>query len=369
MRTTLCLLLTSFILLLSLDSFSQAICGFDAAHRQKMQNDPTYRKNVLAGEVAIRTFIQQHPRTKPAPGTITIDKSGSPTTTLGNPSPLGGAPYLIPVVVHVIHTGGAIGTIYNPTDAQILNAINYLNSVYNGTWVDPAQGGIQGAGDLGIQFVLAKRDPNCNPTNGINRVDGSSVSGYASGGVRRSTATGTPDINIKNLSRWDNTKYYNVWIVNKIDGNDGTTGTFVAGYAYLPGAPSTDDGIVMLSTQMVAGQKTLPHEIGHAFNLYHPFEGSADSTMCPSNTDCTVDGDQVCDTDPISYNFSLITDSLHFDCRSGINPCASPAGTQYSRTVCRLLRQAPTGAPCRLPWEARPPTQAALPAPPRSTSK
>lgn len=324
MRTTLYLLLTSFILLISLDSFSQAICGFDAAHRQKMQTDPVYRKNVLAGEATIRTYIEHHPATKHIPGAVTTEGVAPPST------PLSSTLYTIPVVVHVIHTGGIIGTIYNPTDAQILDAIDYLNNVYNGTYVDPVQGGIQGAGNLGIQFVLAQRDPNCNPTNGINRVNGSSVSGYVSGGIKRNTSTGTDEINIKNLSRWDNTQYYNIWIVNKIDGNDGTSGQFIAGYAYFPGASASLDGIVMLATQMEKGQKTLPHEIGHAFNLYHPFEGSSDKTVCPVNNDCTLDGDQVCDTDPISENVNSTTGVVDFTCRSGTNSCASPPGTQYS---------------------------------------
>ena len=42
--------------------------------------------------------------------------------------------YYVPVVVHVIHTGGAVGTIYNPSSADITAAINYLNAVYDGTW-------------------------------------------------------------------------------------------------------------------------------------------------------------------------------------------------------------------------------------------
>ena len=71
-----------------------------------------------------------------------------------------------PTLSNTCSNGGAIGSIYNPTDAQILGAINYLNAVYNGTYP-----GTQGVGDLGIQFVMAQRDPNCNPTNGINRVE------------------------------------------------------------------------------------------------------------------------------------------------------------------------------------------------------
>lgn len=312
--------------LLSLRTIAQPICGFDHVHKKRMLEDVNYRKNVISTENSIRTWIKQHPQLKTSPGAspkIVTGGSGPHTLSTG---------YTIPVVVHVIHTGGDIGTMYNPTDAQILRAIAYLNAVYNGSYP-----GTAGAGDLGIQFVLAQRDPNCNPTNGINRVDGSGVSGYVSGGVMVNNTTGGADeLSIKSLSRWDNTQYYNIWIVNKLDGNDGTSGQFIAGYAYFPGASASLDGIVMLATQMETGQKTLPHEIGHAFNLYHPFQGSTDVSQCPANTDCTLDGDQVCDTPPISMNTS--GGVINFACRSdlsspgNINPCTAPSSVYTPAT-------------------------------------
>ncbi|HXB90809.1 MAG TPA: M43 family zinc metalloprotease, partial [Puia sp.] len=336
MKRPLHLLLTVLTLFFFQHSFSQAICGFDIMHARKMKEDPGYRKNVLASENSIREYLRQHPVMAPPPRTITPNSSnpaspgstgrgvtsGNPTVTSGNPTNLGGPPYTIPVVVNVINTGDPIGDIYNPTDAQIEGAIAYLNAVYNGAY--PGMDNVNGAGNLQIQFVLAQRDPNCNPTNGINRVDGSGVAGYVSGGVNSATTLGTNDINIKNLSRWDPTQYYNVWIVNKIDGNDGTSGQFIAGYAYFPGSSPLEDGIVMLATQMVAGQKTLPHEIGHAFNLYHPFEGSTDASICPVNTNCSLNGDQVCDTDPISENINSGTGVIDFTCRTGMtNSCTN----------------------------------------------
>lgn len=323
MKNIYLLLVVTIMLLLSNVSFSQAICGFDDIHHYRLQTDATYRQHLQDGETAIRQYIRQHPRLGQAKPII-VDKAGAPAT------PLSGPPYTIPVVVHIVHTGGAVGSIYNPTDAQVQGAIDYLNAVYNGTWP-----GTTGAGDLQIQFVLAKRDPNCNPTTGIDRTDGSGIANYVSGGVipQGSSGPGTDEVNIKNLIRWDPTQYYNIWIVNKILGQDGTSGQFIAGYAYFP-VPFDPlrDGTVMLATQMVAGQKTLPHEIGHAFNLYHPFQGSTDKNTCPPhpNNDCNLDGDQVCDTDPISENISA--GIVDFTCRSSstVNPCATPAGTTYS---------------------------------------
>jgi hypothetical protein len=310
MKITKRLILTGLVLLIVQGAFSQPICGFDAIHRRKMKEDPAFHQRVLDIESGIRTYLRAHPNLGQPPAPITTAPAGlSPAGA--TPKTLSGtALFTIPVVVHVIHTGGTIGTIYNPPDAQIIGAVQYLNDVYNGSYP-----GTVGVGDLQIQFVLAQRDPNCNPTNGINRIDGSSVPGYASAGVQvNQTTIGTADINIKNLSRWDPTQYYNIWIVDKIDGADGTGSTsFVAGFAAFPGSSSSEDGIVMLATQMVSGQKTLPHEFGHAFSLYHPFQ-SADPTgqTCDPNTDCSVDGDQVCDTDPI-------TEPANFVCRTGTN--------------------------------------------------
>jgi hypothetical protein len=320
MKNNQILLLTLLFLTLHKLSWSQAICGFDDVHNQRMQTDASYRQRVKEGESAIRLYLQQHPKIG-QPSRITVNNIGA--------HPLGGPPYTIPLVVHIVHTGGAIGTIYNPTDAQIQGAIDYLNAVYNGTY--PTLSG--GVGDLGIQFVLAKRDPNCNPTTGIDRIDGSGVANYAASGVRTSAAyPGTDDINVKNLIRWDPTQYYNVWVVDKINGADGTTGQFVAGFAYFPGASASLDGIVMLATQMVTGQKTLPHEIGHAFNLYHPFQGSTDVSICPVNSNCSLDGDQICDTDPISENINSGTGVVDFTCRTGTNTCVSPAAAYSINT-------------------------------------
>jgi pregnancy-associated plasma protein-A len=297
------LCLTGIALLLFHVTFSQAICGFDIIHKQLVQENTDYRSHLQRFESNLRSTIQQLNKQKK-------NKIGT----------LSGPPYNIPVVVHVITTGGAIGTIYNPTDAQIQGAIDYLNQVYSGSYP-----GMAGVGDLGLQFTLAKRDPNCNSSSGIERIDGSGVTDYSNYGVSISGGPGTNEINIKNLSRWNTSQYYNIWLVNKIDDNDGTSGTFIAGYAYFPGSPSSLDGTVMLATQMIAGQKTLPHEIGHAFSLYHPFEGSSDKTTCPQNTDCSIDGDQVCDTDPISYN--QLGGNIDFSCRTGINSCT---GTSYN---------------------------------------
>lgn len=291
MKAVCTLLLLVFALPFS--GFAQR-CGFDAIHQRRMQSDPVYKAGIDEQQAWIRNYIQQN----------RYQLLNAPQAAL----------YTIPVVVHVIHTGGAVGTIYNPSDAQIQGAIDYLNQVYDGTWP-----GTQGVGEIQIQFELATRDPNCNPTTGINRVNGSGLTNYTAQGVNANNTTGVDDIDVKNLSRWDPYRYYNIWVVNRIDGRDGTSGSFIGGFAYFPGAPPSLDGTVILATQMQSNRKTIPHELGHAFALYHPFQGASGAT-CPANADCTTEGDEVCDTDPI-------TQPAGFVCRTGTNACT---GTPYS---------------------------------------
>ncbi|HEX4375127.1 MAG TPA: hypothetical protein VHZ50_17610, partial [Puia sp.] len=167
-----------FLIFSSRSLLAQPICGFDGAHQHRMQTDASYRNDVLKYENGIQKYIETHPNlSKGNKTTNSVNGiNGSQTSTLST------ALYTIPVVIHIIHTGGAVGTIYNPSDAQVLGAIDYLNQVYNGTYP-----GTQGVGDIQIQFAVAKRDTNCNPTNGIERINGSSLAGYASGGVNSST--------------------------------------------------------------------------------------------------------------------------------------------------------------------------------------
>lgn len=216
--------------------------------------------------------------------------------------------YTIPVVIHVIHTGDTLGSTYNPSDDLIQSTLDYLSSVYDGSLP-----GLQGAGDIDISFVLAKRDPNCNPTNGINRINGSNLQGYAEKGVNVFNADGADELQIKNLSRWDPTRYYNIWIVNRIDGKDGSMGSYIGGFAYYPGAPAALDGTILLAREMAPGKKTLPHELGHALFLLHPFE-TVGMANCQSETNCNSQGDFICDTDPI-------TQPAGGQCRTGNNTC------------------------------------------------
>ena len=274
---------------------AQPVCGFDQSHRALQGADLFYKSRVSLNEQKIENIIQQRKARK------NYQKKETSIFT-------------IPLVVHVLHTGEPVGTPFNPSDEQIIAAVDYLNDVYSGTYPSLTPAGLNAAGDLGLRFVLAKRDPDCNPTPGINRVNMSSNADYVAIGATNQDIT--HDIAMKQAVSWDRSRYYNVYVVNKINGQDGTSGQFIAGYAYFP-TSSVVDGTVMLATQMKPGSKTLSHEIGHAFNLYHPFEGSSESTKCPVGN-----GDYVADTDPVALNANA-SGVVNFACRTGNNNCIS----------------------------------------------
>lgn len=219
--------------------------------------------------------------------------------------------YTIPVVFHVIHKGESVGSGTNISSAQLESAIEALNRDYRRTSAD---GGIAlGSGpDTEIQFCLAGVDPNGNPHPGINRVNGTSVSGYSSSGL--TTGGGGNEENVKDLSRWDHRYYLNVWVVSEINNNgaDGNVNSFgggTIGFAYLPSTfggnlvNSDLDGIVILNLSVGndpngsngyrlwgAGEtnRTLTHEVGHFLGLAHPFSDN--------NPNSCTDGDGIGDT-------------------------------------------------------------------------
>jgi len=278
--------LLAVVLLISLNGFTQEQCGTDEMHSHKMNTDLEYRHHYYSIQEQIQTIIENG---------VTENRGG-------------GEPYIIPVVVHVIHLGEPVGSGSNISDAQIIGAIDGLNERF---------ANLIGNGlDVQMTFCLAKKDPDGCPTNGIVRVNGSGVLNYAEGGITRGgkseCSDAAEDEAVKDLSKWSVSQYYNIWVVHTICGG-------WAGYAYYPWGGAYD-GAVMHKTYMAYQYTTLTHEIGHAFNLPHTFDGDEDGTTCPLNTNCSNQGDRVCDTPPHKVG----------DCGSS-NPCSTEGIWDNSR--------------------------------------
>lgn len=257
-------------------------CGTDGLHHHLMETEEHYRFLYEAQERSLREFMVNNPQFR----------NNNET-------------YTIPVVVHVFHLGEAVGSGNNISDAQIAGAIQGLNNRF-------ANSSGLGA-NFNMQFCLAVRDPNNQTTNGIVRVNASTVSGYTANGINfSSNLCGANENELKALSRWPVSNYYNVWVVNKICGGWG-------GYAYYPNG-GVNDGTVILRSQMTSSSTVLAHEVGHGFNLIHTFEGDNSNTTCPLNSSCIDQGDRVCDTPPHKQN----------DCGT-TNPCTSEGVVNNSR--------------------------------------
>ncbi|MEI8278743.1 MAG: M43 family zinc metalloprotease [Bacteroidota bacterium] len=269
-------------------------CGFDYANQHLQLTNPEYAQKVIQMKnnwVNTMTNIPQQ---------LLVYNTTSNV-------------YEIPVVIHVIHTGGAIGTVYNPSVAQLTGMISYLNQVFAANYAGYPQAG-SGGTFIPIRFALALRDSTCAATTGIDRINGTTLVPAYSNGVNNGSGIGITELALKNMSRWPTSQYYNIWVVNKIDGQDGTAVgvPFTPGFAHLPPAPSTLDGMVILASQAVAGNTTVPHEMAHAFSVLHTFNGG-NATMCPANNNCLSDGDQICDTEPEKQST--------FNCPTDPNPC------------------------------------------------
>lgn len=186
--------------------------------------------------------------------------------------------FVIPVVVHVIHSGQALGVNQNISDARVLSQIQVLNEDFRkmaGTPGSPWNANAISV-DTEIEFCLAQTDPNGNPTNGINRVNlGTNAWTMA-----------TAESILKPQTQWDPANYFNIWVCAFADNLE------LLGYAQFPtssglgGIPYTGqantDGVIIdwrafgrfaqapgTYFQGYSGGRTTTHEVGHALGLRH----------------------------------------------------------------------------------------------------
>lgn len=186
----------------------------------------------------------------------------------------------IPVVVHIVWNSPE----ENLPDSEIISQIEALNRDFRALNDE-----IQGIpslfqpliADVELEFCLATTDPSGNPTNGITRTFTNNDVGIGGTSAIHYSALGGKDA-------WDTNRYLNIWVA-KFAG-------FVTGTSSFPGQGlPAEDGVeinyryfgTLSSDPPYNLGRTLTHEVGHYFNLEHPWG--------PNISDCCGD-DYVADT-------------------------------------------------------------------------
>ncbi|MGQ2982873.1 T9SS type A sorting domain-containing protein [Flavobacterium sp.] len=230
----------------------------------------------------------------------------------------------IPVVVHVIHNGDAVGSGENIADAQVLSQITVLNQDYRRMAGTPGFNSNAVGADVEIEFCLAKIDPEGNATTGIDRVNL---------GVASWNSENSIENTLKPSTIWDPTQYFNIWVCS-FGGNM----TGILGYAQFPNAQQVPgvgnnnggadtDGVVIgyryFGSRNIYPQgnyqfpydkgRTTTHEIGHALGLFH-IDG--DNATCTTNTSDSAK--DYCPDTPVIYE-------LNYECET-IDSCPGSPG-------------------------------------------
>ncbi len=263
--------------------------------------------------------------------------------------------FTIPVIVHVIHGGQAVGSYPNISQAQVNSQIAVLNNDFAGTGLNVSNLAATafsavGAANCSISFCLAQMDPFGNQLvePGIDRVN------YVTNGwTNPASSSFNTSVSFQNNFNsaikpntiWDATRYFNIWV------SDEAANVDLLGYATFPigtglgginngSGTGTTDGVWVWAKAFGNTGSVLPpynkgrtatHEIGHWLGLRH-IGGDGNNNV---NGDCNA-SDFCNDTPPQKGGFSSGQFGQNFGSPSyplyatGPNSCSSsPNGCMF----------------------------------------
>ncbi len=147
----------------------------------------------------------------------------------------------IPIIVHVVHNGEAVGTGTNLSLAQVQSQIDVLNEDFRKQAGTPGFNNSPVGADIEIEFCLSPVDENGNSMQeaGIDRINGN----------RADWTQDQIENQLKPSSIWNPNLFYNVWTVKFA-----ATEVGLLGYAQFPdqtglqgipaNSPASTDGVV-----------------------------------------------------------------------------------------------------------------------------
>ncbi|MEM6686150.1 MAG: M43 family zinc metalloprotease [Bacteroidota bacterium] len=265
-------------------SYAQQPCGQDIVNERLYTEHPELRPENNPAFQELERFTNSF---QPSlPGKDLIDVEG---LTIGTD-------YIIPVVVHIIHNNGP----ENISDAAVVRAIESLNLFFAGKTafdqnIDASFFPVRAAFNTKkLRFVLAKFDPQGNPTNGIDR----QVDAFY-------TLRGD-NPNMRFLYHWPRDRYFNIYVVRQAVDGSGTSGfaTFPptvasASNAYLDGHVMSAWAFGEHGEMAQNWFHNLAHEVGHWLNVYHIWANAGGNG---EDIYCNFD-DSVTDTPNTKGNF------------------------------------------------------------------
>jgi PKD repeat protein len=222
----------------------------------------------------------------------------------------------IPIVVHVVHNGEAIGTGTNLSQDQVKSQLEVLNEDFRRKIGTPGFNNSSVGADIEIEFCLSPVDEKGTTLSepGIHRVRGSQQT------WARSQIDGT----LKPSTIWNPNLFFNVWTL-KFGGEDAN----LLGYAQFPdqsnldglnsiGGPATTDGVVIQYSSFGSSDKgtfpvmqapynkgrTLSHETGHWLGLRHIWGDGACGNDFVDDTPTQQNESRGCPTNKLSCNGS-----------------------------------------------------------------
>ncbi|MGB5818418.1 MAG: M43 family zinc metalloprotease [Saonia sp.] len=186
----------------------------------------------------------------------------------------------LPVVIHVLHEGEAIGEGPNLTSERIKRQIEIINEDFRRKKGTRGYNDHPSGGDAKIEFVLAKRNPDGSAFDGINRINTSAIN--------------VPDLGYNQnhyaqYAYWNSSSYINIWVTPLPESSECLAlGVATGPETDLPGTqhlllPQAGDAEGILINWIHFGEsdiachakygRTLTHEMGHYLGVLHPWGG------------------------------------------------------------------------------------------------